>query len=435
MSKEAVKFWVIWLPAFVHKNEFKSVENPICDIINDTIQKNGIEYNANIPIEICFVNQDQKPIKQGDNIIGCNIKLCYTEDDPQERKEILLTYLDHSSNGLFLYQCNSDSVQTIENINRHATAYHFKRICHLHLFHRNDTTKDDYNDFYFKIFATNDKPNISEINGDAIRYYLSRFCDRYNRHISVFEEFICKEKTNNSKGENSKNTLQSFIEERTDETYVALGLGFINKDDIVKNSNTTTIVVFDGIEYDKDKLLTAYANLKDADKQTINKISEVLDSQIYNRVKEEPIPTVSEKFSIEKLYEESVFAVGETLYINILRNSKYLKPDLEDNDYSDEVRKYLLNLKNLTKTLYFIRDYYRYRYEEKVDKKARKRTRKLAWAGFIISILTFGGGLFYAINSSKETKKLIQQNTEILKQLHNGSTSFVTPQEDSNVEN
>jgi len=431
MSKEAVKFWVIWLPAFVHKNEFKSVENPICDFVNDPIQKDGSEYNANIPIKICFVNQNHEPIKQGDDIVGCNIKLNYTEDDSQEEKEISLEYLDHSSNGLFLYKCCSDSIQTIENINRHATAYHLKRICHLHLFHSNDTTKDDYNDFYFKIFATNDKPNINEINGEAIRYYLSLFCDRYNRHVNVFEEFIGIENSQNVNPEISKNALLSLMEEVTDET-VALRLHFINKDDIVKDGATTTIIDIDGVEYDNDKLLKAYTNLENAAKETIKKIAEDLNSLIYRPVSEDPVPMVSEKFSIEKLYEESVFAVGETLYINILRNSKYLKPGLENDKDSDEVRKHLLNLKNLTKTLYFIRDYYKYRYEEKIDKKARKRTGKLAWAGFIISILTFTGGLLYAVNSSRETKKLLQQNTEILQQLHN--TPSVAPQETSNVE-
>jgi hypothetical protein len=36
-TNEAVVFWVIWFPAFVHKSRFDAIENPISGKINDPV--------------------------------------------------------------------------------------------------------------------------------------------------------------------------------------------------------------------------------------------------------------------------------------------------------------------------------------------------------------------------------------------------------------
>ncbi|MCL2649675.1 MAG: hypothetical protein FWD60_01460 [Candidatus Azobacteroides sp.] len=444
-NNEAIVFWVIWFPAFEHKSRFDSIENPISGKINDPVvnekakgksrfkksyYKLTKQYhdNANIPISIEFVNDTQDHIVIGDDIVNCNIILKYTTNDTQEEKKISLNYLQNSANGLFLYECKSDSFQTIEHIEKHATAYHIKKICHLHLFHGNDSAKADYNDYYFKIFSSREKPDIHKDNNDAIKYYLKSFCDRYNRHVAFFEQFMCPLKDIRD----PKRNLSTLIEERKNNANVALGLGIIDKASVARDNNTKTVEIFDGQEYDKDKLLVEYNKLTEDQKQEIAKSANFLNNQILTPVQKEPVPTISEKFDNKKKYEESIFAVGETLYINTLRYSKYLKPKTDD-----DVRKYLLNLRNLTKVLYFVRDYYRYKHEEKENKKSLKITQWLAGLGFGVSLITFACGLWYAIYSSNgstklfdETEKLIkQENTEILRQLRFNNSSLVIPQE------
>jgi hypothetical protein len=440
INNEARVFWVIWFPAFVHKSRFDAIENPISGKINDPVVNEKVkgksplkkiiykirkQYydNANIPISIEFVNNTNY-IAIGDDIVNCNITLKYTTNDTNEDKKISLKYLEHSANGLFLYECKSDSLQTIEYIEKHATAYHLKKVCHLHLFHGDDSAKADYNDYYFKIFSSPQKPNITTNNSDAIKYYLESFCDRYNRHIAFFEQFMCP-----LKDREPKRNLSALIGERQTNANVALGLGIIDKENVKKEDSTTTIEIFDDQEYDKNKLLAEYDKLKESQKQEITKCTQFLNNKILTPVQKEIIPTISEKFNNKKKYEESIFSVGETLYINTLRCSKYLKPE-ED----DEIRKYLLNLKNLTKALYFIRDYYRYKHEEKENKKSLKITKRLAFAGVIISLLTFAGGLWYAIYSSNEStksfnenQKLLKRNTELLQQLQQNNSTLIIP--------
>jgi hypothetical protein len=141
----------------------------------------------------------------------------------------------------FVHKNRFDAIEYIE---KHATAYHLKKVCHLHLFHGDDSAKADYNDYYFKIFSSKEKPDINEANGDAIKYYLESFCDRYNRHIAFFEQFMCP-----LKDRDPKRNLSALIEERTNNANVTLGLGIIDKANVEKDGNTKTAEIFDGQEY------------------------------------------------------------------------------------------------------------------------------------------------------------------------------------------
>ena len=427
----AVKFWVIWFPAFVHRERFEVTKNPIGGkaddrFVNDKAKGKsffrrlmskfiGRYYDsANIPIHIEFIDKGKRSIELKECIVNCDIILKYTrKSEDKKEKEVFLKYLQHSSEGLFLYECNADSEQTIKDAEKHVISYYLKEVCHSHLFHGEDSAKNDYHDYYFKIYSTTTKPDLNNDNNDAIKHYLEAFCEKCNRHIVYFEREMSKEK---SEGD----LLSPHIAERTEDANIALGLlGFIDKKGVEKDERTKVVTILDGKEYDKDKLLKAYDQLEKYEKQHTEDVKKFIYSQILAPVKKQQGITVTKKINNKRRYDESIYVVGETLYLNTLRSSKYLKPDLDK-----DIERQLLNLKNLTKTLYFIRDYYRYQHE-------KKRNNKTLGITTIVALLIFMTGMIYDIFSSKKTQR---QSMEILQELKLNNSSVNHPSQNTEID-
>lgn len=351
-------YWVIWMPTYTHGNFEKK-------ILSTTVKKNNISdiNNTNLALEVVLQNDK-------------NIILTYRELTKIEYK-IKLKYIDNSSNGLFLFECicltDDEVTHKISENPRHISIYAIKELYHKHLFHgenfKDEECNNDYHfgvDIYPKTVICSDgskkvitKPDLKADNNPAIEYYLERIEDRYCKCIKIFEQQIHSDSKHEQKSANTilDSKYWKFVE------------------------NDTTIE-----EKDKRNLKEIY--------EKIDNSSNIIKSikNIFNNKRE----------SLDNTLKRSNQVVGETLFTNVLCYSKYLKPE-----QNDTIRKLLLNIENLKKGLYFIRDYHRF----SLDNKNVKNTTVLAIAGVVFSIVF---SYLYTNYSSSESNKIIRRNQKEL---------------------
>jgi hypothetical protein len=187
-------YWVIWMPAYVHTN----IEDKPKKII-DT--KENISDNKSYTQKIT-AKLDRK------DIVICFSACTTSESDRTSKTEIKedayvikLKYIDNSSNGLFLYECecvtNDEVTRELVRKPRHATIHLLKSLYHNHIFHLSSTNANK--DFYFDVYIANSQPDVKDVNNTAIMHYVRKIEERFSWAVELFETSLSKftrDKTN-----------------------------------------------------------------------------------------------------------------------------------------------------------------------------------------------------------------------------------------------
>jgi len=360
-------YWALWMPSYTHgefdeeteKHTFekKQRRDPEPKEISDELKIN----DESVPLELVVQLQDNK-----------DINLIYTELKTKRSHKILLKKIDHSCNGLFLYECicltEDYYTKKLSKKPRYATNHAIKELYHKHLFHGDpELGKDE--DWGLKICVIDTSKSyldincLKQINNIAIKHYLKEIEDEYLRTFKLFEE-----------------RLQPTTE-------ILLPLEHLSN-----------------ISPDLEQILP---EKKDAVTKILSEINSEKLNKLREKLKQEKNKNISRKLS----YEESNRIVGKTLFTDSLCCSKYLKPE-ED----EEIRRFLLNIKNLKTGLHYIRDYYRYELDTENITEARNLAKwgvKISWASILLAIV----GIVYSYYSSVQAKNSLieqQKNIEIL---------------------
>jgi len=309
-------YWVIWMPSYTYgefdeKEQKHTFEKKLRHIPQNKIIKNDISDNVTL-------DKTKQPLKLivelQENLK--DILLTYIKADTSIYK-IELIHKDHSCNGLFLYECicktKDDYTKELATKPRFITNYAIKELYHKHLFHGAPGEDEDLADLKIDVYPKIEKGNIIEsidikqTNNPAIRHYLKEIEDNDLRCLKLFENHLQPESEGESLSinEHFKNVVQDTTISQQDK-------------DALKDLHSK--ISLDKIEKSKEKL------------------------------------KINEHIVERHLYEESNKMVGRILFTNSLCHSKYLNVERDE-----EIRKFLLNIDNLSRGLLYIRDYYRYK--------------------------------------------------------------------------
>jgi len=295
--------------------------------------------------------------------------------------EINLIYKQHSSNGLFVYECQADEKSKkflsgqeslAKDKYQYSTFYCIKQLYHTHLFHKKSKYDKYYKDYHFRALPVDEEPNVTTINNKSIKYYLSEIKNYFDDQLKHFEDI----KTCDTKG-------------------------------------------LKQIDKDIETLSEFLSKITESDEQTIElkKILEgVKDKR--SKAKDKLINLLKEKKDKRNLYLTIHDIVGETLFTNALCYSKYL-----DKNKDDEVRKLLLNIENLKTGLYYIRDTYRYWYGRQESKKSlfwSKIGVSIGYLGYLAGMVGIALAFYFYFSSNLSTKSEIESaKIETTKELKN----------------
>ena len=177
---DAPIYWVLWMPTTTHN--ILIAKSPFERLVEGNISDNAsyeqtvtAQLDDNNNIQLCFSSIIQS---------GNTMKIV------EKSSVIELKYIDSSSNGLFLYECqcvtNDEVTKRLAKTPRHATIHLLKKLYHKHVFH--GTSKDNnITDFYFDVYISDSKPDIKEENNGAILHYLQEIEEKFKNAVEYFE--------------------------------------------------------------------------------------------------------------------------------------------------------------------------------------------------------------------------------------------------------
>ena len=299
---------------------------------------------------------------------------------------IKLLYKSHSENGLFVYECRADDnpknflsgVQSFsENNDQYPTFYCIKQLYHTHLFHNKsrNNNNNNYKDYYFRAFFVKGEPNVTNVNNKSIVFYLGKIFEHFEMQLKHFEEI---------------------------------------KTGMSADNYALKKRISDDIQVLKEKIY----DLKENDPKSLF-LKDLWEKEIKKRrkSKEYLINIPNEAYKSRLLFRTSNDIIGETLFTNILCNSKNL--DKRNN----EVRRLLLNIENIKIGLCYIRDNYKYFYEKQDAKHSFFLSRmsvSLGWLGYIVGTI----GIIFSFYTHK-TEKTSQKMDETIRILYQTQDSLI----------
>jgi len=418
---EQVQYWVIWYPSYIHKN-FELIGNqPIIEKLTDDdyyhlnvhtylkIETYPSEEQEKANVCLCFYNKENNRktlLKKFFSVFCDNIKEDLFESNPVAT--IHLKYINHSSDGLFVYECSADenSKKFVSNTGKsllsdhkqYSTFYAIKQLYHTHLFHKKSKYNKQYKDYFYRAYIDTTKIDVEKINNEAIIFYLKKIQKHFQEQLEHFE--IIKTSTADIKTKKKLikkdiEKLQKQIDDYTED------IEKLQKQ--IANSND-----------EKESLLLSKAKTIKED------LIELWKKVIIKRktLKELYIEIGIKKKDRDNLYKTINNIVGETLFTNILCCSKYLDKGLdnldkekteEDKEKIEEVRKLILNIENLKMGLYYIRDCYKY----VEDKKVSMLGISIGKLGYFVGVL----GILFTLSTSWMANKLSQKQQEKIEEL------------------
>jgi len=384
-QSQAQNFWVVWYPSYM-REEFKLIVNqPIIANITDDYHSKEQTYLKIEPehpekqepehpekqeptnIRLSFYNKDSKKKgffrrfreKFSDNIqekIPDGSKLIATVD---------LKYKNHSSDGLFVYECsaNDNSKQfkhtepslfntekSLSNDHKqYATFYFVKELYHTHLFHKKSKQDRQYRDYFYRAYIADKEINVKKKNNEAIKFYLQKTQKHYQEQLEHFEKI--KTYTNAD-----IKTKIKWIKKSIEELQSRI------------NDNTTEIEKMPKDNPHDLKTIKRKEELNELWEKIIIERNEQRDIYIEIGIK---------KKDRNNLYKTANDIVGETLFTNVLCCSEYL------DKRNSEVRALVLNIENLKTGLYYIRDWYKH-----------EKDKRASTLGIVIGMFGFAVGIF-----------------------------------------
>jgi hypothetical protein len=185
-------YWVIWMPTYVHT----CIENN---------PKKNFDTKEDISDDKLYTQKISAKLNEKDIVISFSASTGYVKTSKIEITEdayvIKLKYIDNSSNGLFLYECecvtNDEVTRELVRKPRHATIHLLKSLYHNHIFHLSSTNENK--DFYFDVYIVNRQPDVKSVNNTAIMHYMRRIEERFSWAVELFETSLSKlstDKTN-----------------------------------------------------------------------------------------------------------------------------------------------------------------------------------------------------------------------------------------------